>query len=121
FTSQNNGVFFATAQPLPATLGGVKVTVGGQDTGLFFVGPGQINLLVPDNPTNGMGGAAVFTITDSSGASRTGTVSINTAAPGIYTAVSTGGGTAAGYTQKDGVTYKSHNNPDGAERPADRG
>ncbi|HKC84598.1 MAG TPA: DUF4394 domain-containing protein [Blastocatellia bacterium] len=121
FMTQNNGVFFATSQSLPTTLGGVKVSVNGQDAGLFFAGPNQINLLVPDNLGGVPGAPAVFTITDNTGASRTGTVSINSAAPGIFTADSTGTGTAAGFTTKDGVTYQSLINPDGSERPADPG
>jgi len=121
FMTQNNMVFFPASSTLPTTLGGVKVNVGGQDAGLFFAGPGQLNLLVPDNPTTILGGAAVFTITDSAGASRAGTVSINSAAPGIFTLNSNGAGTAAGFTTKDGITYQSLVNPDGTERPADPG
>lgn len=118
FVTQNNGVFFATSQNLPTMLGGVRVTVNGTDAGLFFAGPGQLNLLVPDNVP---AGAAVFTITDSTGAARTGTVSINLAAPGIFTADATGTGTAAGFSTRDGMTFLSLLNPDGSERRVDPG
>jgi uncharacterized protein (TIGR03437 family) len=118
FMTQNNGVFFATSTTLPTTLGGVRVSVNGTDAGLFFAGPGQINLQVPENVPDG---AAVFTITDSTGASRTGTVSINRTGPGIFTADSTGTGTAAGFSTKDGLTLQSLLNPNGTERPVDPG
>jgi len=40
--------------PLPNTLGDVQVTVNGQPSPLFFVGPGQINFIVPSAaPTSG--------------------------------------------------------------------
>src|SRR5262249_21135207 len=96
YMTQNISDCCATSQSLPTTLGGVKVSVNGQDAGLFFAGPNQINLLVPDNLGGVLGAPAVFSITDNTGASRTGTVSINSAAPGIFTADSTGTGTAAG-------------------------
>ena len=118
FVTQNNGVFFATTQTLPTTLGGVRVSVNGTDAGLFFAGPNQFNLLVPDNVPEG---SAVFTITDSTGASRTGTVSINRSAPGVFTADATGAGTAAGFTTRDGILFQSLVNPDGTERPVDPG
>jgi len=37
----------ANAVPLPTTLGGVSVTIGGVPAPLFFVAPGQINFQVP--------------------------------------------------------------------------
>ena len=37
----------ATTLPLPKTLGGVTVKIGGIDAPLFFVSPNQINLQVP--------------------------------------------------------------------------
>src|SRR5581483_5247462 len=37
----------ATSAPLPTTLGGVSITVGGRSAGLFFVSASQINYLVP--------------------------------------------------------------------------
>ena len=44
FADGNN---FASQLPLERELGGVSVRVGGQDTPLFFVGPGQINAQMP--------------------------------------------------------------------------
>ncbi len=37
--------------PLPTTLGGIKVTMGGVDTPLFFAGNGQVNAQVPTTLT----------------------------------------------------------------------
>src|SRR5262245_28409861 len=118
FMTQNNGVFFASSTTLPTTLGGVRVSVNGADAGLFFAGPNQINMLVPSNLTEG---SAVFSITDNTGAVRTGTVSITRAAPGIFTANATGTGTAAGFSTRDGITFQSLLNPDGSERPVEPG
>src|SRR5262245_38690795 len=47
FVTQNNQTFVANTQPLPTTLGGVRVAINGVNAGLFFVAPSQINLLVP--------------------------------------------------------------------------
>ena len=118
FQTQNNQPVIANSRPLPTTLGGVRVSVNGADAGLFFAGPGQINMLVPGNVADG---SAVFTITDSTGASRTGTVSIHRASPGLFTVNSSGTGAAAGLTTSDGVTFQSFVNPDLSERPVDPG
>ncbi len=58
---------------LPATLDGVTVTVGGKPAYLYYVSPGQINLVVPDiglgptqvTVTNAAGTSAAFTVTSS--------------------------------------------------------
>ena len=42
-----SGTVAATTSPLPTTLGGVSVTVGGVSAPLFFVSPGQINFQIP--------------------------------------------------------------------------
>ncbi|MGE0133004.1 MAG: DUF4394 domain-containing protein [Blastocatellales bacterium] len=118
FQTQNNQAAVANSLPLPATLGGVKVSVNGTDAGLFFAAPGQINLRVPGNVADGL---AVFTVTDATGASRSGTVSINRASPGLFTANASGTGTAAGLTTSDGVSFQPLINPGGAERPVDPG
>jgi uncharacterized protein (TIGR03437 family) len=118
FQTQNNQTASASALPLPTTLAGMKVSVNGVDAGLFFVGPGQINLRVPGSVQDG---AAVFTVTDSAGATRSGTVSINRAAPGLFAANSSGFGTAAAFTTADGAAFQSVFNPDFSERPIDPG
>jgi len=118
FQTQNNQSFAANSLPLPTTLGGVKVSVNGTDAGLFFVGPGQINLSIPGNVADG---SAVFTITDSAGATRAGTVSINRTSPGLFTVNSSGTGTSAGFSTFDGVNLQTLINPDRSERAVDPG
>ncbi len=41
------GESFASGLPLPRTLGGVRVLIGGVEAPLFYVGPGQVNAQVP--------------------------------------------------------------------------
>ncbi len=104
--------------PLPTSLKGVSVTVNGIAAPLFYVSNTQINFLVP--PGDGSGQATVV-VTSSNGTTRTGTVNIVSAAPGIFTLDSSGRGTAAALTTTDGVNYQSITNPDGSERPVDPG
>lgn len=98
---------------LPTTLGGTTVKVRDsanteRDAGIFYVQPTQVNYLIPSGTANG---AATVTIRGSDGATSTGTVTIATVAPGIFTAGSNGtgviaadvqrvsGGTTTGYTR----------------------
>jgi uncharacterized protein (TIGR03437 family) len=58
---------------LPTTLGGVTVTVGGKPAYLYYISPGQINFLAPDNGsgqvqvvvTNSLGTSQAFTVASS--------------------------------------------------------
>lgn len=118
FQTQNSQVVVATTVPLPTTLGGLRVSVNGTDASLFFAAPGQINIRIPSNVPDGQ---ATFTITDATGAARSGTVSITRTSPGIFTANASGSGTAAGFVTSDGVNFQSLRNPDGSERPIDPG
>src|SRR4029434_948875 len=74
FVTQNNQTYFAQNQPLPTTLGGVRVKIENVDAGLFFVSPGQINLSIPaglaENPS------ANITVTNSDNTTRTGNFAI---------------------------------------------
>jgi len=86
-----------TALPLPASLGGLTVSV--QDsTGhaasalLLYVSPGQINFLMPSGLAVGV---ATFTITDSSGTSRSAMGAVGDVAPAIFSIDGTGSGLAA--------------------------
>jgi uncharacterized protein (TIGR03437 family) len=87
---------FYSATPgsaLPKTLGGVKVTINGTDSDLLFVGTGQINFVVPTNaPT---GAVQTITVTNSNNSTSTGTVRIETFAPGLFSVTSDGKGIAA--------------------------
>lgn len=104
--------------PLPTTLKGVSVTLNGIAAPLFYVSNTQVNFLVP--PGDG-GGQASVVVTSSNGTTRTGSVSIVSASPGIFTLDASGRGTAAALTTTDGVNYQSIANPDGSERAVDPG
>ncbi len=120
FITQNNQTtFIANSLPLPTTLGGVRVAINGVNAGLFFVASTQINLLIPatlqDAPS------ATVTVTNSDNSTRTGTVTIQRAAPGIFTMRGTGQGVIAAYTTFDGVTNTNVFNPDLTERVVEAG
>lgn len=118
FQTTNGQTAIATTQPLPTTLGGVKVAINGIDSGLFFVSNSQINFRVPSSVADGQ---AVITVTNANGTTRSGSMTINRTAPGIFTTNSSGRGTAAGLATSDGVNYVSLINPDGTERVIDPG
>jgi uncharacterized protein (TIGR03437 family) len=77
------GTTLAQSVPLATTLGGTTVTMNGTPAPLFFVSPLQINLQVPwellFSPT------ATLTVTTAAGTSSPITVSLYSAAPGIFT------------------------------------
>jgi uncharacterized protein (TIGR03437 family) len=87
----------ATSLPLPTSLAGTTVRVR-DNVGverlaqLFFVSSGQVNFLVPSGTANGL---ATVTLTNSSGDVLTGTVSISTIAPSLFSANANGMGVAA--------------------------
>ncbi|MGH9940534.1 MAG: Ig-like domain-containing protein [Blastocatellia bacterium] len=87
----------ATSQPLPITIAGTTVTIrdsAGVDrpAQLFFVSPNQVNYLIPPETATG---AATVTVRSGDGATSTGAMQINTAAPAIFTANSNGQGAPA--------------------------
>ncbi len=77
------GVSTTTAQsfPLPKTLGGVRVSVGGLDAPLYDVRAGQITFLIPNAATTGI---RPVVVTTGSGTIN-GTVRVISSAPGIFT------------------------------------
>src|SRR5581483_10268251 len=87
----------ATALPLPLTLAGtsgrVRDSVGNERTApLFFVSPGQINLLLPPGTADG---PAQMSVTHTNGAFASGTFTVSRAAPGLFAANANGQGVAA--------------------------
>ncbi len=89
-----SGIAEATSLPLPTTLGGVSVNVrdsAGMDrlAGLFFVSPGQINLLIPAGTALGQ---ATISVTNANGIVASGLLNITAVAPGIFTANANGQG-----------------------------
>ncbi|MGE0105327.1 MAG: hypothetical protein AB7H86_17550 [Blastocatellales bacterium] len=104
FVTQNNQVYIANSQPLPTSLGGVSVTVNQIPAGLFFTSTGQINMLIPPNVLDG---TANIVVTNSDGTTRNGTIQIERASPGIFSAKSDGKGVAAALTTTDGVVFNT--------------
>lgn len=87
----------ADTVPLPTTLGNVVIKVKDaanveRDAPLFFVSGQQINFLVPQGTGNG---TATITVLKGGTAVGAGTLTIDTVAPGIFTAASNGQGVPA--------------------------
>lgn len=120
FITQGNQAYPLPAgtTTLPTTLGGVRVTIGGKAASLFYVGTTQINLAVPADLPDG---AAPIVVTNSDGTTRSGSVLVVRVQPGIFTALSTGTGTAAALTTRDGTSYNFVSNPDGSPRDLEAG
>jgi uncharacterized protein (TIGR03437 family) len=78
---------------LPTILGQTRVEINGVAAGLYFVSPGQINLLVPTGLTTGT--ATVVVRSTATGATQNGTAQIQPAAPGIFASDGSGSGPGA--------------------------
>ncbi|MFN0110243.1 MAG: sulfatase-like hydrolase/transferase, partial [Blastocatellia bacterium] len=83
----------ATGLPLPTTLAGVSVKIGGKLAPLFFVSPSQINLQAPSGISAGNATVEVF-INNSATPTQTGTVTVADASPGLFTINASGRGQA---------------------------
>src|SRR5262249_27215643 len=97
-TGLATGTAVATALPLPTNLLGTTVTIRDsqgkeQQAPLFFVSPGQINMLVPSMLATGL---ATIIIKSGDNVAGVGTVSISTINPGLFSASATGTGVVAG-------------------------
>ncbi len=87
----------ATGQPLPSVLGDTRVKVKDnlgveRDAGLFAVGAGQVNFLMPAGTANG---TATITVTRNNNPVGAGNVTIDTIAPALFAANANGAGVAA--------------------------
>ncbi len=83
----------AVAFPLPDTLGGVIVTVGGSAVPLYFVSPGQINFQVPYGVTTN--GSLALTVSQGSLASNTIALAMGRVSPGLFATNQRGTGQGA--------------------------
>lgn len=119
YVTQNNQTFVASTNPLPTTLGGVRVRVGAADASLFFVSTSQINFAIPSGLADAQ--AATITVTNSDNSTRTGTFTIMRSSPGVFSAKATGAGVAAAQTTFDGVVLENIFNPDGTEKDVNAG
>ncbi len=87
----------ATLDPngnLPTVLASVSVEINGVLAPLFYVAPGQINLVVPGGLADGTA-TVVIRSTVSPGSPKSGTALLRAAAPGVFTSDASGGGAGA--------------------------
>ncbi len=95
----------ATATPLPTTLGGASVAIGGRAAPLFYAAPGQINAQVPyETPA----GQTLVVVTVGGVASAPTPLNIVAAAPGIFTF-----GTNRAVVQNEDFSVNDAGNPTG--------
>jgi uncharacterized protein (TIGR03437 family) len=97
-TGLADGAQPATSVPLPLSILGVTVTVTGDDgvsqpAPLFYVSPTQINYLIPAGISSGI---ATVTVMNNGTMAATGSMRLQSVAPGIYTANQNGSGVATG-------------------------
>jgi len=109
--------------PLPTDLAGTSVRVidsqnREQLAQLFFVAPGQVNYLIPQNLALG---AAQVVITSGDGTISRGALQIANSSPAIFTFFSDGRGVPVALTTYDGTSYEPVANPDGSPRVVDPG
>lgn len=110
FTTINGQGYSAASLPLPKTLGGLSATVNGVAVDLLYAGPLQINFVVPAGIGNG---TATMVVTSSDSTTKSGTFTVLSAAPGIFTSNFTGSGAAAGEYTVDGVNINLTGKQDG--------
>ncbi len=77
---------------LPTQLAGTTVEINGQRAQLFFVSPGQVNVLMPKNTAFG---TADVSVRSSNGTTSTGTAQIVQSDPALFTFNGNGSGVAA--------------------------
>ncbi len=93
--------------PLPTTLADTQVLVNGTSAPLFFVSPGQDNIILPENLTTG-GTANLEVIRPSTGQIIAGAeVSLATASPGLFTQGALGSGPVIAVNVQDGSVNSS--------------
>jgi uncharacterized protein (TIGR03437 family) len=80
------------APPYPPTLNGVSVLINNKSAPIYFVSPGQLNVLVPFGTT---GPTATIVVQNSDGNSNSVTVPVAATSPGIYTLDQSGSGGGA--------------------------
>jgi uncharacterized protein (TIGR03437 family) len=99
--------------PLPSTILAIQAQLNGTPMPLYYVAPGQINLLVPNNaPSSGTADLQVVR-TDNGQVLGDTTLTMTTVAPGVFTVAGTGKGQVAALNQD--------NTPNSSSNPAARG
>jgi uncharacterized protein (TIGR03437 family) len=96
--------------PFPTTLADTQVIVNGKPTPLYYVSPGQINLILSNTLPSG-GTADVQVVKASTGQIYGGAeLGLSTASPALFTATATGSGQISAINADDG-TINSPQNP----------
>jgi uncharacterized protein (TIGR03437 family) len=111
---------FATSQPLPTELGGVRIKTQFPEereslAPLFFASPGQINYLIPGSPSSGI---ATITVTRNETEVARGRLVIEPVAPGIFTANASGAGVPAAAVLRVGADGSQRYEPAARLDPA---
>src|ERR1035438_677942 len=78
---------------LPTELASTSVEINGVLAPLFYVSPGQINLVVPSGLTVGTATAVIRTTASTT--TKSGTALVGASAPGVFTSDASGGGAGA--------------------------
>ncbi|MCU1239050.1 MAG: Ig-like domain (Group 3) [Candidatus Solibacter sp.] len=92
----------AVTTPYPTSLAGTTVSLT-DSTGtqrlapIYFVSPGQVNILIPSNTAFGL---ATVTVTNPNGATASSVILVTRTAPGLFTANASGQGVAAALVQR---------------------
>lgn len=98
---------------LPTSLGGLRVLVNNRLAGLLYVGPSQINYIVPSDTE--LDGNATVLVTDDQGTTiAQGELAIATSSLNIFTHNQQGTGAPAAVFTADGATYNNVTNGDGS-------
>jgi len=102
--------------PLPQTLGDLQVLVNGTPAPLYYIGPTQINFLVPMNaPTGGAAEIQVLKVSTGQLLGISGVIPMNSVSPGIFEITGSGPVRQGAVINGDGITINS------ATTPAKRG
>jgi len=105
-----NAATFNNVLPVPTTVGGVQVLMNGEPSPIFYVGPSQINFVVPSSNVPTVGTAQVQVVESSTGLILgSGSISMNTVAPAMFTLSQTGIGQIAALNHIDGSVNSSTN------------
>jgi uncharacterized protein (TIGR03437 family) len=108
----------AQSLPLPTQLAGTTARLIDSanvqhQAQLFFVSPGQINYLIPEQAAQG---AAQIIVTSGNGVVSQGQLQIANSSPAIFTAAYNGQGLPVALTTYDGVNFETVVNADGSAR-----
>ncbi|MDQ6678546.1 MAG: hypothetical protein M3Z09_14765, partial [Acidobacteriota bacterium] len=98
----------ASGSPLPTQLAGIQVLFNNSPAPLYYVGPNQINFVVPNSaPTNGSADLLVTRV-DTGQVLGNFPVQLNVASPALFTFGTGGSGQAAAINEDGSINGKDH-------------